>query len=62
MGCEVKDFPYYSVVSADSTRTEDSVQVIVSDTSGNTSAATDKDGDGQADFDELELWSGGQVK
>ena len=61
--CQVKDFPDSSPVIAPlNTRTEDSIQVNVTDTSGNTSLATDKDGDGQADFDELELWSGGMVK
>ncbi len=60
--CSVNDFPYWSAVSSDSTRTEDSIQLSVADTSGNSSLATDKDGDGQADFDELELWSGGSVK
>ncbi len=60
--CQVSNLPPGSDVLSDSTRTEDSIQINVTDTSGNTSLATDKDGDGQADFDELELWSGGSVK
>jgi hypothetical protein len=59
--CSVKNFASGSDVGSNSTRTEDSIQVNVTDTSGNTSLATDKDGDGQADFDQLELW-GGNVK
>ena len=61
--CEVSCFPIGSdVIAPTNTRTEDSIQINVTDTSGNNSLATDKDGDGQADFDELELWSGGLVK
>jgi hypothetical protein len=54
--------PPVSVVSVIVSRTEDSVQVTVSDTSGNPSTNTDTDGDGAANFDELELWNDGRVK
>jgi hypothetical protein len=60
--CQLSNLPAGSTVTADSPRTEDSVQVNVSDTSGNTSADTNKDGVAGADFDELELWTGGNVK
>jgi hypothetical protein len=57
-----KNFEIGSAVIATSTRTEDTIQINVTDTSGNTSQDTDKDNDGQADFDQLELWLGGMVK
>jgi len=61
--CQVSNFGYWSdVIAPANTRTDDVIQINVSDTSGNNSLATDKDGDAQADFDELELWSGGVVK
>lgn len=47
-----------SWIDNSSTRSADTVNVLVEDTSGNTSAQTDKDNLGGADFDDLDLWDG----